>query len=194
MKEKQDQSCSWVTVMLLSLSMLFSIHFLFHLWLKNYLCSNEIKISRLLDCQLMWRFLRLCLSLHNSYLFCDSHFKSFDDEGNLGFKKFPMVSKWWTLRKINLILDCFSGMLFICVQPILLQSQQNVCHRKISVTELFIRIKTFYFPMQYYGSKMAVSSYLTDTVLQVYWITNKSPESQVQNSGMHLRGGWVMYF
>lgn len=54
-----------------------------------------------------------------------------------------MVSKWWTLKKINIIY--FSDMSFISAQSILLQSQQNVCHRKISVTELFIKIKTFSF-------------------------------------------------
>ena len=95
----------------------------------------------------MGRFLRCCLSLRNSQLFCEleSHFKSFGDEGNLGVKKIPMASKWWTPKNINIILDCFSGTLFISAHSVLLQSQQNVCRRKISDTELLTKIKNFSF-------------------------------------------------
>lgn len=60
-------------------------------------------------------------------------------------RKFPWFPNGGHWKKINIILDYFSGMLFISAQPVLLQSQQNVCHRKISVTELFIKIKTFSF-------------------------------------------------
>lgn len=163
--------------------------------LKIIYALMELKCpGQSLDCRLMGRFLRLSLSLHNSQLFCEleSYIRGFGDESQSGFKKIPVVSKWWTLKKFNIILGYFSGMLSISAQSVLPQSQLNICHRKLPVTELFVKVKTFSLCIAMLQTQNG--SFFLSNKLCFTSMLNKSPESQVQNSGIRLRGAWDMYF